>query len=84
MQKPINYTDFFVFYIHVPVAIFQDLTDEEIIKDCFEMGAFPLSIIRNKKHPLFISLSENFKRKGIKQKLKSIILTIGYNKEFLS
>jgi hypothetical protein len=68
----------------MPVAIFEDLTDAEINKDCYEMGAFPLSIIRNKKHPLFIKLVEDFKRKGVTQNLESIVLAIGYHKEFLS
>ena len=84
MQKHINYTDFFAFYIHVPVAIFEEITDAEINIDCYEMGVFPLSIIRNKKHPLFIRLAEDFKRKGVTQELKSIILAIGYNKPYLS
>ena len=84
MQKPINYTEFFAFYIHIPVAIFEDLTDAEISKDCYEMGAYPLSIIRNKKHPLFIRLTKDFKRKGITQNLESIVLAIGYHKEFLT
>lgn len=79
-----NYTDFFQFFLHMPVAIFEDLTDAEINKDCYEMGAFPLSIIRNKKHPLFIKLVEDFKRKGVTQNLESIVLAIGYHKEFLS
>lgn len=84
MQKHINYTDFFTFYIHIPVAIFEDLTDAEISIDCFEMGAYPLSIIKDKKHPLFIRLTEDFKRKGVTQNLKSIVLAVGYNKDFLS
>jgi hypothetical protein len=79
-----NYTEFFTFYVHVPVAIFEEITDAEINRDCYEMGVFPLSIIRNKKHPLFIRLTEDFKRKGVIQNLKSIVLAIGYHKEFLS
>jgi hypothetical protein len=68
----------------MPVAIFEEITDAEIKLDCYEMGAYPLSIIRDKKHPLFIRLSQEFKRKGVIQNLKSIVLAIGYHKEFLS
>jgi hypothetical protein len=80
----INYTDFFQFFIHIPVAIFEDMKDDKIMEDCFEMAAYPLFIIKNKNHPLFVRLAEDFKRKGVTQELKSIILAIGYHKEYLS
>jgi hypothetical protein len=83
-KNKMNYLNFFQFYLHIPVAIFEDLTDAEINRDCYEMGAYPLSIIKNKKHPLFIKLAEDFKKKGVTQELKSIILAIGYNKPYLS
>tara|TARA_R110000868_G_scaffold302011_1_gene562495 strand:- start:9 stop:263 length:255 start_codon:yes stop_codon:yes gene_type:complete len=84
MQKPINYLDFFQFFIHIPVAIFEDISDEEILEDCLEMTAYPIVIIKDNNHPLFIRIAEDFKRKGVTQKIKSIILTIGYNKPYLS
>ena len=84
MQKAISYTDMFHFFLHIPVAIFEDLNDNQIIQDCFEMEAYPLSIIRDNRHPLFIRLCEDFKRKGVTQELKSIVLAVGYTKQFLS
>ena len=84
MQRAINYTDLFQFYLHIPIAIFEDMTNTQIAQNCFEMETYPLSIIRNIKHPLFIRLSEEFKKKGVTQELKSIALVIGYTKQFLS
>jgi hypothetical protein len=84
MQKPINYLDFFQFFIHIPVAVFEDISDEQILEDCLEMTAYPIAIIKDDNHPLFIRLAEDFKRKGVTQELKSIILAIGYNKPYLS
>lgn len=84
MQRAINYTDMFHFFLLIPVAIFEDLNDNQIAQDCFEMEAYPLSIIKNKKHPLFIRLCEDLKRKGVTQELKSIVLAVGYTKQFLS
>lgn len=84
MQKPISYLDFFQFYLHIPVAIFEDITDQEILEDCIDLEAYPLSIIRDVNHPLFIKIKKDFKTKGIKQDLKLIVLAIGYNKQYLS
>lgn len=84
MQKPINYTDFFQFFLHIPVAVFEDLNDDQIKQDCFELESYPIVIIRNKKHPLFVKFAQDFEEKGVRQELKSIILTIGYNNPYLS
>jgi hypothetical protein len=80
----IKYTDFFQFFLHIPVAVFEEISDEMILKDCLEMAAYPIVIIRDNKHPLFIRLAEDFKNKGVTQELKSIILAIGYNTPYLS
>jgi hypothetical protein len=84
MQKLINYTDFFQFFLHIPVAVFEEISDEQILEDCLEMAAYPIVIIKDSKHPLFIRLAEDFKKKGVTQELKSIILAIGYNTPYLS
>lgn len=80
----IKYTDFFQFFLHIPVAVFEEISDEMILEDCLEMAAYPIVIIRDNKHPLFIRLAEDFKNKGVTQELKSIILAIGYNTPYLS
>ncbi len=84
MQKLIKYTDFFQFFLHIPVAVFEEISDEIILEDCLEMAAYPIVIIRDNKHPLFIRLAEDFKKKGVTEELKSIILAIGYNTPYLS
>jgi hypothetical protein len=84
MQKHINYTDFFQFFLHIPVAVFQEISDEQIMEDCLEMAAYPLVIIKDERHPLFIRLAEDFRKKGVTQDLKSIILAVGYNTPYLS
>jgi hypothetical protein len=80
----VKYTDFFQFFLHIPVAVFEEISDEMILEDCLEMAAYPIVIIRDNKHPLFIRLAEDFKNKGVTQELKSIILAIGYNTPYLS
>jgi hypothetical protein len=84
MQKLINYTDFFQFFLHIPVAVFEEISDEQILEDCLEMAAYPIVTIKDSNHPLFIRLAKDFKEKGVTQELKSIILAIGYNKPYLS
>jgi hypothetical protein len=79
-----NYTDFFQFFLHIPVAVFEEISNEQIIEDCLEMEAYPLVIIKDTKHPLFIKLAKDFKKKGVTQELKSIILSVGYNTPYLS
>ena len=80
----IKYTDFFQFFLHIPVAVFEEISDEIILEDCLEMAAYPIVVIRDEKHPLFIRLAKEFKEKGVTQELKSIILAIGYNTPYLS
>lgn len=84
MQKLINYTDFFQFFLHIPVAVFEEISDEQIVEDCLEMAAYPIVIIKDKNHPLFIRLAQDFRKKGVEQELKSVILAIGYNNPYLS
>lgn len=84
MQKLINYLDFFQFFLHIPVAVFEDISDEQIQEDCLEMAAYPLVVIRDENHPLFIKIAEDFKRRGVTQNLKLIILAVGYNTPYLS
>ena len=84
MRKLINYTDFFQFYLHIPIAVFEDITDEQILEDCLEMEAYPIGVIRDSNHPLFKKLNLTFKEKGITQELKLIILAIGYNNPYLA
>jgi len=80
----IRYTDFFQFFLHIPVAVFEEISDEIILEDCLEMAAYPIVVIRDEKHPLFIRLAKEFREKGVTQELKSIILAIGYNTPYLS
>lgn len=85
MNKPtIGYWDIFQFFIHVPVAVFDDLTDEQMAQDCYEMLAVPTVIIRDENHPLFIEKKKYFAEAGIRKPLIAIILSVGYNNPFLS
>lgn len=84
MQNVINYTDIFQFFLHIPVAVFEDLSDEQIVQDCIELEAYPIVIIKDNNHPLFIRFEEDFKKQGVTQTLKLIILSVGYNKPYLS
>lgn len=79
-----DYTNFFQFFLHIPVAVFEEISDEQIIENCLEMAAYPIVIIKDENHPLFIKLTQDFKKRGIKQELKSVILAIGYNNPYLS
>ena len=85
MQKPINYTDFFTFFLSQPIAILSGgVTEEEAIEELEEFCLFPITIIRDSKNPLFKSTVKSMKAQGVQQKVLSIILPIGYNKEFIS
>ena len=84
MQSLINYTDFFQFYLHIPVAVFEDITDKQVLEDCLEMAAYPIVIIRDCNHPLFKKIAIDFKQRGVRQELKLIILAIGYNNPYLA
>jgi len=84
MKMPVDYTDIFQFFLHVPIAIFENLSDEEILEDCIDSSAFPIVIIKDSNHTLFKKLSEQFESKGVTQTLKSVVLAIGYNKPYLA
>jgi hypothetical protein len=43
-----------------------------------------LTFIRDKKHPFFISTAANLKAQGVTQKVKLIIIPIGYIKQFFA
>ena len=79
-----EYTDFFQFYLHTPIAVFEDLTKEQVTQDCYESSIIPLNIINDVKHPLFKKLKLEFKNLGVPQELKMLVIVIGYNKPYLS
>jgi hypothetical protein len=80
----IHYTEVFQFFLHIPVAVFEDISDEQIISDCLDMEAYPIGIIKSKRHPLFVKIAKEFKKRGITQDLKLIILVVGYNNPYLA
>lgn len=84
MQKHINYLDFFQFFLHIPLTLFEDLNDETILSSCIDLDLIPLSIIRDKNHPLFKRISKEFKKKKTIEPVKIIVLAIGYNNQYLS
>lgn len=85
MQKAINYTDIFTFFLSQPIAVLRGgATEAEIVEELEICSLFPLSYIRDKNHPFFISTVANLKAQGVTQKVKLIILPIGYTKQFLS
>jgi len=85
MQKHINYTDFFTFFLSQPIAILSEgVTEEEVIEELQESCLFPIVIIRDSSNPFFKSTVRSIKAQGVQQKVLSIILPIGYHKEFLT
>ncbi len=85
MQKPINYTDFFTFFLSQPIVILSGgVTEEEVIEELQESCLFPIVIIRDLSNPFFRSTIRTMKAQGVQQKVLSIILPIGYHKEYLS
>lgn len=85
MQKAISYTDMFSFFLSPPIAVLKGgSTKKEIIKELELHSLFPLSFITDKKHPFFISTVASLKEQGITQKVKLIVLPIGYTKQFLA
>lgn len=84
MQKLINYTDFFQFYLHIPLIIDEDLNDEEILQYCIDLDSFPVTVIRDKNHFLFKKINKDLASIGKEQEIKLIVLTVGYNIPYLS
>jgi len=80
----VHYTEIFQFYIHIPIAIFSVISDEQIEQDCIDSNAYILTIIKDKHHPIFKRLVKEFKQKGVEQELQSVVLAIDYTKEYLS
>lgn len=85
MQRAINYTDIFNFYLSQPIAILKGgATKQEIIEELEKHSLFPLTFIIDKKHPFFISTVASLRAQGVTQKVKLIILPIGYTKQFFA
>jgi hypothetical protein len=85
MQRVIKYTDFFSFFLSQPIAVLRGgATEQEIVEELQSCFLFPIVYIRDKNHPFFISTVADLKAQGVTQKVKLIILPIGYNKQFLS
>jgi hypothetical protein len=79
-KTPIHYTEIFQFYLYSPIALFQDDVEEEVIEDFHNQGIIPISFIREKSHPMFKRIAQDFREK----ELSSIILSIGYEKPYLA
>ncbi len=85
MQKHTNDPDFFSFYIAQPTAILTNgVSEEDVIEELMESFLFPVAIIRDKEHPFFKETVMRLEAQGVKQKVVSIILFVGYHKEYLS
>lgn len=85
MQRAINYTDIFTFFLSQPIAVLKGgATEEEIIEELHTHFLFPLTYIRDRNHPFFISTASNLKAQGVTQKVKLIIIPIGYTKQFFA
>ncbi len=85
MPNLIKYTEFFNFFLSQPIAVLKGgLTEEEVIEELHTHFLFLLTIIKDRKHPFFISTVANLKAQGVTQKVKLIIIPIGYTKQFLA
>lgn len=85
MRKAINYTDIFNFFLSQPIAILKGgATEAEVVEELHSHFLFPLTYVRDKKHPFFISTAASLKAQGVTQKVKLIIIPIGYIKQFLA
>lgn len=84
MQKLINYQDFFNFYLHVPIAVFEETSLEGVLKDFYDLQVTPLCYITDPKHPVFKHYTKMFESQGVTEKIKIIILSVGYTKQFLA
>jgi ATP-dependent protease Clp ATPase subunit len=68
----------------VPIAVFEGTTIEEVLDDFYELQVTPLSYITDPKHPIFKQYSKMFEAQGVTEKIKLIILSVGYTKQFLA
>jgi len=85
MQKAIRYTDFFNFFLSQPIAVLRGGASEaEIVAELQEYALIPLTYIRDRNHPFFISTAASLKELGVTQRVKLIIIPIGYIKQFLA
>jgi len=85
MQRVINYTDFFNFFLVQPIAVLKGgATEKEILEELENNCLFPLSFIREKNNPYFKATAIALKAQGVTQKLKFIIIPIGYIKQFIA
>jgi hypothetical protein len=83
-KTPIHYTEIFQFYLHTPLAIFDDVPEEQVLQDCYEMEAIPLVILKSNANSLFRKLENDFEKRGVTQKLTSVVLCVGYEKPYLA
>jgi len=79
-----NYQDFFIFYLHVPIAVFEGTPLCEVTDEFYAMQAMPLCYITDPNHPIFRQQTRMFREQGITEKIKLIILSVGYHKQFLA
>jgi len=85
MPSLINYTDIFTFFLSQPIAVLKGgATEEEIIEELHTHFLFPLTYIRDRNHPFFISTAFNLKAQGVTQRVELIIIPIGYTKQFFA
>ena len=85
MEMLIKYTDIFNFFLSQPIAVLRGgATEAEIVEELHNFSLFPIVYIRDKKHPFFISTVASLRAQGVTQKVKLIILPIGYTKQFIA
>jgi len=85
MQRATNYTDMFTFYLSQPIAVLKGgLTKEEVLEELENHSLFPLTFISDKNHPFFLRTEEDLRAQGVTQKVKLIIIPIGYTKQFFA
>jgi hypothetical protein len=82
---PTNYTDIFNFFLSQPIAVLKGgATETEIVTELQVHSLFPLTYIRDKNHPFFMATVASLKAQGVTQKVKLIIIPIGYIKQFIA
>lgn len=85
MQRAIDNTDIFNFFLSQPIAVLRGGASEaEVVEELHAHFLFPLTFIRNKKHPFFVSTVASLKAQGVTQKVKLIIIPYGYTKQFIA